>query len=263
MEQSKRNRIITQGLGVLLIGLLVQGTGWLKGNSLVFPGVGEILRAFFALLGKGQTYRLIGTTVLHLAEALVLSSLAGIALGLLEGVWDFAHELLTPLMTLLRSIPMVVLAVVIMVLTKYERVPLIATSLILIPLISEAVCEGCRAIPQELLDVYRLNSPLNLTVVRLVYLPMMAGYLRQAYVSAVGMGVKMVVSTEYLVQTRDSLGKAIHNSIYFNDYQDIYAYVLLIALVVLLLGRLPAALISLNEKHKKTSPTGRSSRARR
>ena len=72
-----------------------------------------------------------------------------------------------------------------------------------------------------------------------VYLPLMAGYLKQAYVNAVGMGIKLTVSTEYLVQTRNSLGKAVHSSGYFNEYQDIYAYALVMILLILLVSELP------------------------
>ena len=75
-----------------------------------------------------------------------------------------------------------------------------------------------------------------------VYLPLMAGYLRQAYFNAVGMGVKMVVSAEYLVQTRNSLGKAIYSSAYFNEYQDIYAYALLMVFLILLVTSVPRLL---------------------
>ena len=55
------------------------------------------------------------------------------------------------------------------------------------------------------------------------------------------MGIKMVVTTEYLVQTRNSLGKAIYSSSYFNEYQDIYAYALIMILLVLLVSALPTA----------------------
>ena len=142
-------------------------------------------------------------------------------------------------MVFLRSIPMVVLVVIIMVLTKYERVPLIATSLLLIPLISEAVCEGVLNIDRELIDVYRLNSGFNLRVLLSVYLPLMTGFLKQAYVSAVGMGLKMVVSTEYLVQTKNSLEKAINTSIYFNEYEEIYAFALIMILLVVIISKIP------------------------
>ena len=67
----------------------------------------------------------------------------------------------------------------------------------------------------------------------------MAGYLRQAYVNAVGMGVKLAVSTEYLVQTKNSLGKAVYTSSYFYEYQDIYAYALVMILLVLVVSEGP------------------------
>ena len=240
--RQNRQEILSTLLGILLIGCLIQAAGWLRGDSLVFPGVPEILRAFFHLLAEARTWRLIATTLAHLLQALALSSLIGIPLGMAEGAAGFLYRLLRPLMIFLRSVPMIVMVIIIMVMTKYEHVPLAAATLLLIPLISEAVCEGMRRIEPELLDVYRLNSSFNLYVLLRVYLPLTAGYLKQAYISAVGMGIRIVVSTEYLVQSKDSLGKAIYSSSYFNEYQDIYAYALIMILLVLLVGSLPVLL---------------------
>ena len=61
------------------------------------------------------------------------------------------------------------------------------------------------------------------------------------------MGLKLAVSTEYLVQTRDSLGKAIYTSSYFNEYQDIYAYALIMILLVLLVSELPLRLLRIKK----------------
>ena len=239
MSRGKAREALTLCLGIILIGCLIQAAGWVKHDRLVFPDVIDILRAFFRLLGQRETYRKIGVTLLHLLQAMAVSTAVGVTVGVVEGLSDFIRTLLRPLMTLLRSIPMIVMVVVIMVLTKFDRVPLIASSLFLIPLISEAACEGCRRIDPELVDVYRLNSGFSPQILFSVYLPMMAGYLRQAYISAVGMGIKLVISTEYLVQTRNSLGKAIHTSTYFNEYQDVYAYALVMIALVLIFSELP------------------------
>ena len=241
MERSKAKDILTFCLGIILIGCLVQAAGRMKNDRLVFPDVIDILRAFFRLLGTGETWRRIWVTLRHLLQAAALSTVIGIAVGLAEGLSDFTRALLKPLMIMLRSIPMIVTVVIIMVLTDYSRVPLAAATLLMIPLISEAVCEGCRRIDRELIDVYRMNSAFGPRVLFSVYLPLAAGYLRQAYVSAVGMGLKLAVTTEYLVQTRDSLGKAVYSSAYFNEYEDIYAYALIMVLLVLAVSGLPAA----------------------
>ena len=243
MERNKRYDTLAFCLGILLVGALIQIAGWLKNDRLVFPDVGEILAAFVRLLGSGKVWRQIGTTLLHLAEALAVSAAIGTALGLIQGRSRFVRTLLKPLMILLWSVPMIVMTVIIMVLTKYEKVPLAATSLMLIPLISEATCEGFLRIDPELVDVYRMNSGFTPRVLFRVYLPLMAGYLRQAYVNAVGMGIKLAVTTEYLVQARDSLGKAVYSSAYFNNYDEIYAYALVMILLALLVSELPRVIM--------------------
>ena len=242
-RQSETQDVLAFSLGIIFIGCLIQVVGMAKGDSLVFPSVFEILKAFFRLIRTVHTYHLIFTTLSHVCVAMIFSTIIGIAIGMVEGLVPFVKKMLAPLMIMLRSIPMIVLVVIIMVLTKYARVPYIAATLILVPLISEATAEGCAHIDSELIDVYRLNSNFSPRILWSVYLPLMAGYLKQAYISAVGMGVKLIVSSEYLVQTRNSLGKAIHSSGYFNEYEDIYAYALIMILLIVLLTELPLRLL--------------------
>lgn len=241
---------LAETLGILLLGALIQAASWMKGDALVFPGVPKILQAFFRLLGEGRTWLQAGVTLGHLAETLAISTGIGVALGLCQGLSDFVFRMTRPVMTFLRAMPMIVLTVIIMVLTSYDRVPVAASSLILIPMIAEAACEGCRRIEPELIDVYRMNSGLTPRVLAEVHLPLMAGYLRQAWLNAAGMGIRMVVTTEYLVQTRNSLGKAVFTSGYFFEYEEIYAYALIMILLVLLLSELPKAAARAVQKRK-------------
>ena len=243
MRPSKARDALAFCLGIVMIGAMIQGAGALKGNDLVFPGVTEILRAFLRLLGEAKTWQRIGVTMAHVLSALAVSTAIGVGVGVLQGLCGFVRRLLQPLMSFLRAIPMVVLIFIVMVLMDYDYVPVVASSLILIPMIAEAACEGCLRIDRELIDVYRMSGGFSLTVLWRVYLPLMAGYLRQAYVNAVGMGVKLAVSTEYLVQTKNSLGRAVTDSTYFLEYQDVYAYALIMILLVLLLSELPLAIL--------------------
>ena len=239
MWQNKWKDTLTFCLGIMLIGVVVQAAGDLKGNALVFPGVDEILKAFLRLITAEKTYALIWTTMRHLIAAMAASTVIGVSVGMAMGMLPFLRKLLQPMMILLRSFPMVILIIIIMVVADYEVVPVLASSIILAPMIAEAACEGCLRIDRELIDVYRMNANFNGRILMQIYLPLMAGYLRQAWVNAVGMGVKLAVSTEYLVQTKNSLGKAVYTSAYNNDYQDIYAYALVMILLVLVVSEGP------------------------
>ena len=222
----------------------------MKGNKVVFPGLPEIWQAFVRLLGDGKTYAKIGTTMLHVLEALAVSAVIGIAAGLAEGISGWIHSFFKPLMILIRSMPMIVLVILIMSLISYRSVPVVAAGMVLIPMFSEAACEGCRSLDPELIDVYRMNGGLSVRVFRYVYIPMISAFLKQAFVNAAGMGIKVVVSAEYLVQTRDSLGKAVYSSSYFSDYAEVYAYAFIMILLVLLLTELPERILCAGGRNK-------------
>ncbi len=235
----RHHDLLGTAIGIVLIAVLIQCGGALKRERLVFPDVISILRAFVRLLQTPATYAMILTSFAHLLAALAIAVVIGSAVGIAEGFSEMTERILRPLMVLIRAVPMIVLIIIVMVLVDYRRVPVVAPTIMLIPLISEAACEGFRQIPQELIDVYRMNSGLNATVLWRVYLPLMSGYLRQAYIEAVGTGMKLVITAEYMVQTRNSLGKAVFSSSYFNEYQDIYAYALVMVLLILVLGEAP------------------------
>jgi len=251
MEKNRTKDILIFCLGIILIGCLIQVAGKAKGDPLVFPSVFAILKSFCRLIRTGHTYALIFTTLSHVFVSMLISTVIGVAIGLAEGLCAFIRQLFKPIMIFLRSIPIIVLVVIIMVLTDYSHVPYVAASLILVPLISEASYEGCRRIDSELIDVYRLNSNFSLRILFTVYIPLMAGYLKQAYINAVGMGMKLIITTEYLVQTRHSLGKAIHTSGYFNEYEDIYAYALIMIFLVVILTEVPLFIMRSSMGFKK------------
>ena len=251
VKNNRTMNFIAFCLGFVLILLLIQAGGVLRGNRIVFPDLREIGKAMIHLLSRGETYAQIGTTMLHLIEALVLSMTVGVFAGMVSGLSGFVRSALRPFMILIRSIPMIVLVIVLMVLFPYNRVPVVSGTLILIPVISEAVSEGCRSIDPELLDVYRINSGFNLSILFRVYLPLISGYLKQSFFNAAGMGLKVVVSAEFLVQTKNSLGKAVYSSSYFLEYAEIYAYALIMILLVLIITELPLYLFRSAGKRRR------------
>lgn len=252
-----KGSVLAFSLGILLIAVFLQTGGLLKGNRIVFPGLPEIGEALVRLLVDGRTWLKIGTTMLHVAEALFLSAVIGILIGLLEGSSGFAYSFFRPVMILIRSTPMILLVILIMATISYRAVPVVSACMILIPLFSEAVYEGCRSIDPELIDVYRLNGGFSARVAFQVYLPLISGYLKQAFNNAAGMGLKVAVSAEYLVQARDSLGKAVYLSSYSTEYAEVYAYALIMIFLVLLLTELPgkiSAFVQQKRTGKLTSP---------
>ena len=152
MRDSKKiNGTVSFFLGILLIGLGLQAGSSIKGNQVV---------------GNADTYSKIGTTLLHVAEALAFSAGIGILIGLAEGSVQWLYSLLRPFMFVIRSLPMIVTVILVMSLLSYRIVPFTATSMILIPVFSEAVYEGCHSLDPDLISLAKRILPdLNETVV--------------------------------------------------------------------------------------------------
>ena len=251
MLRNKAVKYAATLLGMLLLGGILQLAGQHSGK-LIFPGIDQIVKRFFALLSEEKTWKMLLTTIIHLVQAIAVSTVLGILVGFFQGISPFFEYLMRPLLAALRSIPMIVLVIMIMVLNRYENVPVISTGLVLFPLIAEATAEGIRRIDPELIDVYRINGALSVRVFFLVYLPLISGYLRQSYINAAGTGVKVAVTSEYLVQSADSLGKAVFSSFYFSEYADIYAYALIMILLVIFLTEVPSLILRLVGKKEVT-----------
>ena len=101
-------------LGIVLIALLIQAGGLFHGNRIVFPDIREIWQALLRLASGRKLYVSISVTIIHLLEALAVSAGIGIPLGIAEGVSNHFRSLVMPLKTLVRSLPMIVLVILIM-----------------------------------------------------------------------------------------------------------------------------------------------------
>ena len=250
-KNKRKGEWIAAVLGVGLILALFQAGSVLYGKPAVFPPVDEIGRSFLDLLSQGKTYTKIGTTLGHVVQAVAVSCVLGVAFGIAEGLIPYLHALLRPLAAMLRSTPMIVLVILIMVLSR-PQVPLLTGCAVLVPIISEAAYEGCVRIEPELIDVYRLDSSIRPSIIFRVYLPLISGYMKQAFVNACGMGMKVIVTAEYVVQIRNSLGKTVYDRVYAYEYPELFAYGLIMVLLVMILTVIPSAVIRIKGRPGKT-----------
>ena len=239
--------------GIVLIGVLIQLLQFIKGDDVLFPSVGDVLSCFFKLLAEPYTYKFIGVTLLQLLASIVIATVVGIALGSIAGFNKIVEKILKPFMILFRSLPMIVLIVILWLILNKEYIPILGTSLVIIPIIYEATLQGIRHIEREYFDVYRLYSNTTPYILFRVHLPMISGYLKQAYTNAIGMGLKVIVTIGYVVGVRNSFGQEIVDSRMLLEFDKIYAYGLLLIIMVSLFELLPKliALVYNKIKYKK------------
>lgn len=231
--------ILTTLFSLVIIYLLCLTVYKMNGNDLVFPSPNTILAEFFSLFAVWKTYSLILSTLFRLVVTLLLSLFLGVLFGMLSAIFRIVEIFLKPYITILRSMPVVVLLLVLMMFFGTNSTPFWITSLVLFPIFYEATLKGVKEIDRDLMDVWKLESNMNLGVVKKIMLPLSFPYISQAITSGIGLGFKVLIMGEYMVSARNSIGNVIINSANNLEYQKVYAWCIILVVLVLFVELLP------------------------
>lgn len=208
-------------------------------NDVILPHPNKMILAFFELLGTGKTYIYILNTLKTLILSLLTSFAIGFTLGVLAGICKYIKYFFKPWITIMRCLPLATLIVLIMVIVNLSITPYIVAGLILIPIIYEGVLNAIISINKEYIDVYKLSSNINIKIIYRVYIPLIFSSIKAAFISAVGLGIKVLIMAEFIVGATNTLGYAIIPIIQQVEYAKGYAYCIIIVLVVLFVEALP------------------------
>ena len=242
--------------GIILVAVLMQILSTAIDKEIFVPSVNTILGDFFNLLKDKNTYLYLANTLKHLIIALIISFLIGGFLGIAAGILKPIYMILKPLMSMLRILPIIMFIVILMAIFSVNRpneIVIILCSLVIIPIIYEGFYQGIANIDSTMLDVYKMNSSLNLKVLFNVHLPLIVSYVVGAFINAIGLGIKVLVTTEYIVGANNTIGQAIILEKNNLNYSYIYAYSIILIILVIVIELLPRFIVYLVKKYKSSS----------
>lgn len=225
-------------MSISILAIIVIWILWSKGvnNSLIAPSVFQTFEALGNILGEGKSYLYIGGTLLRLAISVLISVGLGMLLGFLSGMFSKALDFLYPIITALRTIPIIAIILIIWMAVGSDNSPLIVTSLILLPISFQAIYEGVIELNKnEFMEAYRLDSRLSMKVIGYVHIPLLIPYIKLALVQSIGLGVKVLVMAEFTSGTSNSIGYAILRANNAIEFDRIFAWTIILIVFVVLI----------------------------
>jgi ABC-type nitrate/sulfonate/bicarbonate transport system permease component len=235
-KQNKFTSSSLSTLSVVLILIIWQLYAIQINNPYLMPTPIDVFKSLLILLGEGRTYYTILVTLTRLAVSVLMASLVGLLLGLLAGLFYQIEAFLKPLVTTLRTLPVVSIIVIILILYGNVFSLYLISFLLLFPIIYQAELEGIKNIDQDLIDVLSLEcNKRPFVVVKIVYLPLAMPYFKTAMIQSTGLAIKVLVVAEYLSQTQISIGR----ELYFNrinlEYANVFAWTIILILVAIII----------------------------
>ena len=211
---------------VLLWALAAQ---WVN-SPLVLPSPLETLEGVFTLAGDFQFFVSIGITLLRVFGGVAISMLLGMVLGLVGGLNELFYEIMNPVVTTIKSLPVVSVIILINLWIASGLVPLVVTFLICFPVAWTNVVQGVRSTDPDLLEMAKVYNVSKSKKIRDIYIPSIKHFWVSALMSAIGLGWKVTVTAEVLANALPSVGMNLYYAKIYLETDLLFSWTLVIVI---------------------------------
>jgi NitT/TauT family transport system permease protein len=220
-----------QLLGIISFLLLWEIGAILVKSDLILPSPARVATALYKLSGKNTFWLSIGGSFLRVLEAFILSTLIGLATGIISGIKPQARAFLNPLVVAMRATPVMALILVAMFWFPAWQVPVFSAILMAFPVMHTSTEAGVHAVDQKLLQMSNFfHVPSSLVFWRL-RLPSALPYILSGAKNALGLSWKVVVAGEVLSQPRMALGTGLQEARLSIETTTVFAWAIITILL--------------------------------
>lgn len=248
---NNKNKALIIILSILSIYALFFVGSHVISNDLIFPNPNQILNKVLELLKLERTYSIIGHTFLRLLGSIIISFIIGMILGILAGLSRKIELFLRPYIIIFRTVPVAAIIVLLVLFMSRTATAYAISALMLIPIVYEAFKEGLKNLDKDLMEVWRLDTSLSVSVIRIVFLPMIFPFIKTAFLQSVGLGFKVLIMAEFIAYSDNSIGKEISSANNRMEYDIVMAWTLIVVLLVVIVELLPKLVQKIIYKFKK------------
>ena len=235
MTKSKQLNILFTFLGILTILVVWMVASLIIKQDVILPSIGITLKKLINILGSAYTYKILGITCLRLAICLLSSLFIAIVLASLSTRFIRFSYYIRPLITLLRTIPVVAIIIVLLVFIGNQKASIFITSLVMLPIMYEGILSGMKNINSDILDEIKIQSNINLYIIRNVFIPLIRPHIIVAIITSLGLGIKVLVMSEFIATPKYSIAKEMFNYQSALQLEGIFAWTIIIVTVIMLL----------------------------
>lgn len=182
-------------------------------------------------------------TLVRIFIGFLLGTVLGFATGVLTHVSTIFYDLLSPILKIIRAIPVVAIIILMYLFFSSATLPILIVCLMVLPLVWQTVYDGLKNTDKNLLEmaqVFNLSRYKTLTSVKL---PRVMPQFITACVNALGLAWKSGVAAEVICLPNVSLGTLLWQGKGSVDFAEVYAVTLTVVLLSILIEYLLKFLI--------------------
>ena len=198
----------------------------------------DTLKTFFADIAKPEFLSAVGNSLLHIAVGFACAVVIGTLGGMLSGSSAFFKTLSSPLLHLVRSVPVAAFIFLAWLWIPAALLPSFISALMVIPIIWSHVDAGLRAADIRYSEMGRVFGMSRRDIVTKIRFPLIAPHLRTGCITGVGIAWKSGVAAEVICNPVGSLGALLQKGKTTIEYEEVFAVTLAVVLLSIILENL-------------------------
>ena len=197
----------------------------------------EVARRLCELVVEAEFWGSVLFSAARILLGFFLGLTTGTVLAALSGKFSAVRQLLAPLMSVLKSIPVASFTILALIWVRSRNLSVLISFLICVPIVYSNMLEGIRSLDPKLTEMAKLfRIPLARRFGG-VYLSQLLPYFRSASELAVGLCWKSGIAAEVIGIPDGSIGEMLYMSKIYLETADLFAWTLVVVLASWLCGK--------------------------
>ena len=207
-------------------------------NSILLVTPSQALGELLILLGNTEFYRSIGHSLLRIGSGFLIGFIAAVILASLSSRFTLLEEFFSPIMTLLKAIPVASFVVLLLIWWGSSFLAVAICFVVVLPNIYINTLEGLKNTDKQLLQMAQVfNMPIRNRLFY-IYRPSLAPFLYSGMKISLGMCWKSGVAAEVIGTPDHSIGEGLYLSKIYLNTAGVFAWTTVVILISVLFEKL-------------------------
>ena len=207
-------------------------------NRILLVTPGQVLRELVSMLGKVTFYKTVGLSLLRIGSGFMAGFAAAMVLAPLSVRHRLLEEALSPVMTLLKAIPVASFVVLLLIWWGSSFLAVAICFVVVLPNIYINTLEGLKNTDRQLLEMARVFRVSAWSRFFYIYRPAIAPFLYGSMKISLGMCWKSGVAAEVIGTPDYSIGEGLYMSKIYLDTAGVLAWTTVVILLSVVIERL-------------------------
>lgn len=225
------NKIGKKTLVILFWIMVWQGVHVIVGKDVLVPSPYATMEKLIEICMEPRFYSDVAITFYRVFMGIILSFGLGLVTAIGAYFIESIKEILTPLITILKSTPVMAIIILALLWFTKDTVPIFVCFLMCYPVAYTNVLKGLQEVNKELLEMAIIFKVKREYILKELYLPQVKPYIEAALGMIIGLSWKAVIAAEVLAVPMHSMGYNLLSAKSYLETETLFAWVVVIILL--------------------------------